>query len=576
MIRSARLTVLPLLIALLSITSALYGQDDFEKWKKAEAEKYQQWKDERDKAFTDFLKQEWKKFTAFKEQTLFDAPKPKVLPVAPPHRETKPELKQKPKPETTPETKLQPGKEITLDAKIEKNPDGKIVSKPEVKPDRETEIKPEVKPEVKTEPKPENKVVSRPEPANEPKVLGKPIEKPETKPETRPEKETVISSEPKPDANAVVDPAKNPNSVSVNFYEANVPLLYSNGLVPRLDGPPGSKTISAYWESMSKSNYEDFLKQAQLYREKMRLNDWGYCEILHKTAVRLYPGMRNEPNLFVWFMMLKSGYRAKIGYSGETVYLLLPTSNTLFAVAYYVFANSDQKFYNVMFDSFEKPKITQLFSYDQDYPNATKLTGYRIATAPRIQPDTKTKTLKFTDNGSEYAVTVNYDGSSVKFFEYYPQTDLEVYFDAVPSNDARRSLLDAMKPFVKDKSETEAVDVLLHFVQTAFPYKTDDEQFGREKPFFPEETLYYPGSDCEDRAVLFSFLVRNLLGLQVVGLDYPNHVATAVKFNGAVSGDQVVYQNAKYTICDPTYINADYGMCMPQFKKVKPGIIALK
>jgi len=256
--------------------------------------------------------------------------------------------------------------------------------------------------------------------------------------------------------------------------------------------------------------------------------------------------------------------------------LLLPASNTLYAVAYYVFANSDQKFYNVLFDRFEKPRIAQLYSYDQDYPNATKLTGYQISSPPSIQPDTKAKTLKFVDNGSEYTVTVHYDQSSVKFYEYYPQTDLEVYFDAVPSNDARKSLLEAMRPFVQDKSETDAVNVLLHFVQTAFPYKTDDEQFGREKPFFPEETLYYPGSDCEDRAVLFSFLVRNLLGLKVVGLDYPNHVATAVRFSSNVNGDQVVVGNVIYTVCDPTYINADFGMCMPQFKKVKPGIIALK
>jgi hypothetical protein len=574
MVRFTRFATLPLLITLLVATSSLYSQTDFEKWKKAEAEKYQQWKDERDKAFTDFLKQEWKRFKAFKEQTLFDAPKPRVLPIAPPHKETKPQPDQKV------ETKPEPRTEVVPDAKIEKNPEGKTNPKPEVKPETKPEVKPDAKPEVKPETeadvkpeaKPENNVVVNPQPEKEPKVEGKPVTKPETKPETEP----VVSAEGAPVANAIVDPKKNPNSLSLDFYEASVPLLYNDGMVAHLGGPPSGKTISAFWEAMSKSNYEDFVKQAQLYREKMKLNDWGYCEILHKTAVRLYPGSVNEPNLFVWFMLLKSGYQAKIGYSGDNVYLLLPTSNTLYAVAYYVFANSDQKFYNVMFDRFEKARVTQLYSYDQDYPNATRLTGYQILSAPSIRPDTKSKTLKFTHNGSEYTVKVDYDQSSVKFFEYYPQTDLQVYFDAVPSTDARRSLLEAMKPFVKDKSETEAVDLLLHFVQTAFEYKTDDEQFGREKPFFPEETLYYPGSDCEDRSVLFSFLVRNLLGLQVVGLDYPNHVSTAVKFNGNVKGDQVVYQNSKYIICDPTYINADYGMCMPQFKKVKPGIIALK
>ena len=540
MLRTSRHSFLPVLLAIIIATTTLYSQDDYEKWKKAQSDEYQQWKDARDKEFTEFLKAEWKAFQAFKEQTLFDTPKPKTIPIAPPRLAPKPELKQEPQPEQKPETKAEPKPEVKPTSKIEKAP----------------EPAPAPKPEPKMEPQPEPKVEPKPEPTAEAKP--------------------VVKSETTPESNTVVDPEKNPLTMSLDFYEANVPLLYGNGLKVQLEGPLNGKTISAFWEAMSKSNYEDFIKQALLYKDRMKLNDWGYCEFLNKTAERLYPGSRNESNMFDWFMLTKSGYQAKIGYSGDNVYLLLPTSGVLYGVAYYMFGNSTTKFYNVMFDKYEKPHISTLYSYDQNYPDATKLTGYQVHAAPSIQHDVQTKILKFTHNGSEYTVKVQYDRSAVKFFEYYPQTDLEVYFDAVPSTDARTSLLDALRPLIKDKSETEAADLLLHFVQTAFKYETDDEQFGREKPFFPEETLYYPGSDCEDRAVLFSFLVRNLLGLEVVGLDYPNHVATAVRFKGDVSGDQVVYQNRKYIICDPTYINADYGMCMPQFKNIKPGIIALK
>ena len=81
----------------------------------------------------------------------------------------------------------------------------------------------------------------------------------------------------------------------------------------------------------------------------------------------------------------------------------------------------------------------------------------------------------------------------------------------------------------------DAVNVLLRFVQTGFSYLTDSEQFGREKFMFPEETLSYPYSDCEDRSFLFAYLVSSLLGLDVIGLDYPGHVATAVKFSSPVS-----------------------------------------
>ncbi|MFQ6042627.1 MAG: hypothetical protein ACE5PV_17360, partial [Candidatus Poribacteria bacterium] len=102
------------------------------------------------------------------------------------------------------------------------------------------------------------------------------------------------------------------------------------------------------------------------------------------------------------------------------------------------------------------------------------------------------------------------------------------------------------------------------------------EQFGGEKVLFPEESLFYDYSDCEDRSVLFAYLVRKLVGLEVIGLDFPGHIATGVKFNTDVTGDYVMYQNRRYIICDPTYINADAGVCMPKFRNTTLSVIRIK
>ena len=117
--------------------------------------------------------------------------------------------------------------------------------------------------------------------------------------------------------------------------------------------------------------------------------------------------------------------------------------------------------------------------------------------------------------------------------------------------------------------------MLLRFVQTAFVYRKDETQFGREKPFFAEETLFYPYSDCEDRSVLFAYLVRDLIGLEVIGLDYPGHISTAVKFSTEIKGDYIESKGKKYIICDPTYINASMGQCIPKYKNVRPDIISV-
>lgn len=57
---------------------------------------------------------------------------------------------------------------------------------------------------------------------------------------------------------------------------------------------------------------------------------------------------------------------------------------------------------------------------------------------------------------------------------------------------------------------------------------------------------------------------------------YFGAVRATVKFSSDIPGDQVIYNNKKYVICDPTYINADVGACMPQFKSVSPNVIRIE
>lgn len=89
------------------------------------------------------------------------------------------------------------------------------------------------------------------------------------------------------------------------------------------------------------------------------------------------------------------------------------------------------------------------------------------------------------------------------------------------------------------------------------------------------ESLHYRYCDCEDRSVLFSILVRDLLGLDVVLLHYPGHLATAVDFGGGVSGDCIDLDDGRYLVCDPTYIGAPVGMAMSDCKRQRAQVYRL-
>lgn len=364
-------------------------------------------------------------------------------------------------------------------------------------------------------------------------------------------------------------PPADQTELNFPFFGTPVKLQYDRKLRIPLGNTVNNAAIGAWWEAMSLQNYDACLQQIQQTRRRLNLNDWGYAHLLHRIGDALYDGSPNDANLFTWFMLIKSGYDAKIGYSNHQIFLLLPSHSVLYGVPH--FAVQKQVYYTAAFDGAAAPSGS-LFIYDGRYPEADRPMDLTVSSAPAFEKKDLERTVHFTSMGREYSVTVQYNKPVMDYYGQYPQTDLRIYFSSALSPEADQSLVTALKPLVEGKTEAEAVNLLLHFVQS-FPYKTDQEQFGREKYFFPEETLYYSYCDCEDRSALFAYLVKRLTGLDVVGLDYPGHVATAVKFSSSLPGDAVTVRNQKYIVCDPTYLGADLGMSQPAYRDVKPVII---
>lgn len=100
-------------------------------------------------------------------------------------------------------------------------------------------------------------------------------------------------------------------------------------------------------------------------------------------------------------------------------------------------------------------------------------------------------------------------------------------------------------------STKNGVDYLMKFTRYAFLFKPDSEVFGSEKRLSPEQTLLNEQSDCEDRAALFFFLVKEIYNLPMIVLAYPEHVTIAVKFDKPV-GTPIIYNGLRYSICEPT------------------------
>lgn len=136
----------------------------------------------------------------------------------------------------------------------------------------------------------------------------------------------------------------------------------------------------------------------------------------------------------------------------------------------------------------------------------------------------------------------------------------------------RADIVAQMKRNLAGLSQTEAVNKLLQFVQSGFEYATDDDFHGFEKPYFLEEILYYPKCDCEDRAIFYTYLLWNVLGVENHILNYPGHESAAVLLNDNIKGTSYTHNGKRFLISDPTYIGSVTGMCMPMFESTAPKI----
>ena len=323
--------------------------------------------------------------------------------------------------------------------------------------------------------------------------------------------------------------------------------------------------IADAYEAMCKADYKALVDDCRKVKKELNLNDWGIFLFVREASKTLCTD-ENAAVVMQQFLLNELGYKSKMARRADRNQMLLFVAADCQVYGHPYFTKDGLNYYNLTSN-----ESCQFYMCQEDSPKAKSKLNMQVNYAPALNAGMVNSVHK--NRSGSVAVSVDVPKSLMEFYGSMPQCDYSVYVNAEVNPSVASKVLSTLAPLVNGKSEAEAANLLINFVQTGFQYATDQEQFGYEKPFFVEELFYYPYCDCEDRSVLYSYLVRNLLKLDVVLLDYPNHIATAVCFNENVSGDFVTVGGNKYVVCDPTYIGASIGKAMPQFKNVAAKVL---
>ena len=527
---------------------------------KEELEDFDKFMDDADKDFINFMREPWKEFEAEKPVLKRVKPEP-VKPVV--YDEKTAPKSEKPVCLTI---------EEILDMTTSEGKQKPVVQLNEV--DRIVFDKPEVIVRKKKDPKViiiEEKAADKPTAQPEKKQV---VEVAEAEPEA--ERTPVVEADrrPEPAAEPRLPVSSTPTSPLYRGESGRSKIVYG-GLAFYLNNSLNRKcslnglnenAIADAYEALCNSDYKPLLADCAQIRKDLRLNDWGVFTLVRQVA-DTYCGTANESIVMQQFLLNEMGYKARMARKAteDKMMLFVATDCSIYAHPYITL--NGQNYYNLSGNN----EQCQFYMCQKDSPKAKNSVGMQLKEAPLFPGTVVSSTHQA--KGSAARVTVDVPKALMDFYKDYPQCDYSVYFNAPVNAAMENRILSSLAPLVQGRNEADAANILINFVQTAFQYQTDGQQFGYEKPFFVEELFYYPYSDCEDRAMLFSYLVRKLLGLDVVLLDYPEHIATAVRFNGNVSGDYLMVNGRKYIVCDPTYIGASIGMTMPRYKTVSAKVL---
>ena len=427
-------------------------------------------------------------------------------------------------------------------------------AKPQATPDKPQPVAPKAEPTKPTKPqatpvKPQP-VAPKAEPTTPAKPQATPV-KPQPKPKAKPAMQSSLQKEFYP-------------SVAINYCNTKLYIDASMKGVINITSSQECAVADGY-EALCRSNYKPLIANCQQAQKDFRLNDWGVF-LFVKTAAEALCNDENSCIVMQQFLLNELGYRAKMARRGDRNQLLLFVATDCMVYGHPYFTKEGLNYYNI-----NGTEACTFYMCNQDSKKAKTPVAMRLNNVPALNSGVVSR--QRTNKAGNVSVSVNVSKSLMDFYASMPQCDYGVYAKAPVAGSLAQEVLGTLRPLVQGKSEVDAANLLLNFVQTGFKYATDEEQFGFEKPFFVEELFYYPACDCEDRSVLFDWLVRELLGLDVVYLDYPNHIATAVQFKGDVKGDFLTVDGKRYTVCDPTYIGASIGMTMPNLRSAGVSIL---
>ena len=363
------------------------------------------------------------------------------------------------------------------------------------------------------------------------------------------------------------------------FFGTKAVVRYPKDQTFRLEGTD-EQNVAKGWRILSGDVYTDFVADCLQLRADLQLCDWAYLLMLNKIANEVLGEDTNESTLLTGYLFCQSGYRVRFGRANNNqLRLLYASQHFIYDKARYALGGISYYVFN------EKESDKRMYIGDVTYEGEQSLSLYVPKPMMIDMQPSEERTIKSL-RYPEVNIKLVSNKNLLSFYDTYPTSMLgesfmtrwAMYANTPMNPDVKAQIYPTLKKAIEGCTQQEAANKLLNMIQTGMKYEYDDDVWGGDRAFFAEESLFYPSCDCEDRSILLTRLVRDLLGLKCVLIYYPGHLACAIHFTEDVKGDYVNLNGERFIVADPTIIGigSPVGTTMRGMDNAKATVILLE
>ncbi len=369
----------------------------------------------------------------------------------------------------------------------------------------------------------------------------------------------------------------NARPVDIDFYGENVIIEVDTSIKILFNEQLSVQSVKEFHHKLLATKYTPTIQDLLKVQCEKGMNDWIFYQLIRKTAESICPKASNYNlyTLYKWFLLKECGYDATLSVSDKHILFYVKSDDNIYGIPFYL--KSDKQYVCLNVHDYSKINFDVEIMEEViiEFPTATKTFSYKIDQLPEFKKDDyQDRKLSFTYKNKKQDFNIKLNPLIQQIFKNYPVVDFETYFNIPISQETYSTLIPALKKNVNLMSQEQGVAYIMNFTRHAFLFETDQINFGQEKRMSAEQTLLHKYSDCDDRASLFFYLVKEIYNLPMIAVLYPTHISMAVKLDKPI-GTTIEYLGEKYSFCDPTpqLEEAGLGEVGSKYKDLKYEIV---